>query len=40
MKELGGNAEAARTPGRKQRKEKKENSVLEQFGRNMTDMGP
>nr|MEE4268255.1 ATP-dependent Clp protease ATP-binding subunit [Candidatus Krumholzibacteria bacterium] len=38
MKELGGNAEGARTPGRKQRKEKKENSVLEQFGRNMTDM--
>jgi ATP-dependent Clp protease ATP-binding subunit ClpC len=38
MKELGGNAESPRTPGRKQRKEKKENSVLEQFGRNMTDM--
>ena len=38
MKELGGSEEPAKAAGRKQRKQKKENSVLEQFGRNMTDM--
>jgi ATP-dependent Clp protease ATP-binding subunit ClpC len=38
MKELGSNEDAPKAPGRKQRKQKKENSVLEQFGRNMTDM--
>jgi ATP-dependent Clp protease ATP-binding subunit ClpC len=39
MKELGGSEEAAKAAaGRKPRKQKKENSVLEQFGRNMTDM--
>ncbi len=38
MKELGSNEDAPKAAGRKQRKQKKENSVLEQFGRNMTDM--
>jgi ATP-dependent Clp protease ATP-binding subunit ClpC len=32
MKELGSNEDAPKAPGRKQRKQKKENSVLEQFG--------
>jgi ATP-dependent Clp protease ATP-binding subunit ClpC len=38
MKSLGGGPEASKISGRRKRKEKKENSVLEQFGRNMTDM--
>ncbi len=37
MKNLGGD-ETPKTQQRRKRKEKKENSVLEQFGRNMTDM--
>ncbi len=37
MKSLGGGDEP-KMPGRRKRKEKKENSVLDQFGRNMTDM--
>ncbi len=37
MKSLGGE-EGPKTQKRRKRKEKKENSVLEQFGRNMTDM--
>ncbi len=38
MKSLGGSTDSSKMPGRRKRKEKKENSVLEQFGRNMTDM--
>ena len=38
IKALGGREIGEKGPGRKQRKQKKENSVLEQFGRNMTDM--
>ena len=39
MKNLGGGEAPKQQPaGRRKRKEKKENSVLEQFGRNMTDM--
>ncbi len=39
MKNLGGGENPKQQPGgRRKRKEKKENSVLEQFGRNMTDM--
>ncbi len=37
MKSLGGGDEP-KIQGRRKRKEKKENSVLDQFGRNMTDM--
>ncbi len=37
MKSLGGD-DAPKMQKRRKRKEKKENSVLEQFGRNMTDM--
>ncbi len=37
MKNLGGE-DAPKVQKRRKRKEKKENSVLEQFGRNMTDM--
>lgn len=37
MKSLGGGDEP-KISGRRKRKEKKENSVLDQFGRNMTDM--
>jgi len=38
MKELGGVDAPAKASRRPKRKEKQENSVLEQFGRNMTDM--
>jgi len=38
MKNLGGGDTPKQPGNRRKRKEKKENSVLEQFGRNMTDM--
>ncbi|MBU8872003.1 MAG: ATP-dependent Clp protease ATP-binding subunit [Gemmatimonadales bacterium] len=38
MKALGGGGKSGPVAGSKRPKEKKENSVLEQFGRNMTDM--
>ena len=38
MKALGGGGQPGPVAGRKRPQEKKENSVLEQFGRNMTDM--
>jgi len=38
MKSLGGGEGTGKDAGRKRQKQKKENSVLEQFGRNMTDM--